>query len=353
MPDPSFAGSNKNMNEDNNLPDQARPTSLISQIALILAALAFAATVWQWLDSRQRTIVLEQTLTQRLSQFDERNREVRVLSKLTEESAAQAEAKVTLLEQRLEESRSQQEALQTLYLELANNRDEWTISEVEQLLIVASQQLQLAGNAKPALLALQTADARLQQLDKPQVIALRKIIGRDIQRLQALPSVDTVGISLKLESLVDAADKLPLISERHPQSDQPLLPDWDSNPWRRLTQEIWQDIKRMVRVERMDEPEPPLLEPEQAYFLRENLKLRLLTARIALLQHDESTYRADLQLAGNWLKRYFNTQDSAGRNALTALEQLSSSDISIELPDIGESLNAVAKYKLSLDRKQP
>jgi len=341
------------MNEDNNLPDQARPTSLISQIALILAALAFAATVWQWLDSRQRTIVLEQTLTQRLSQFDDRNREVRVLSKLTEESAAQAEAKVTLLEQRLEESRSQQEALQTLYLELANNRDEWTISEVEQLLIVASQQLQLAGNAKPALLALQTADARLQQLDKPQVIALRKIIGRDIQRLQALPSVDTVGISLKLESLVDAADKLPLISERHPQSDKPLLPDWDSNPWRRLTQEIWQDIKRMVRVERMDEPEPPLLEPEQAYFLRENLKLRLLTARIALLQHDESTYRADLQLAGNWLKRYFNTQDSAGRNALTALEQLSSSDISIELPDIGESLNAVAKYKLSLDRKQP
>lgn len=341
------------MNENSNLSEQARPTSLVSQIALILAALAFAATVWQWLDSRQRTIILEQTLTQRLSQFDERNREVRVLSKLTEESAAQAEAKVTLLEQRLEESRSQQEALQTLYLELANNRDEQTIAEVEQLLIAASQQLQLAGNAKPALLALQTADARLQQLDKPQVIALRKIIGRDIQRIQALPSVDTVGISLKLESLVDAADKLPLISERHPQSDKPLLPDWDSNPWRRLTQEIWQDIKRMVRVERMDEPELPLLEPEQAYFLRENLKLRLLTARIALLQHDEPTYRADLQLAGNWLKRYFNTQDSAGRNALTALEQLSSSDISIELPDIGESLNAIANYKLSLDRKQP
>jgi uroporphyrin-3 C-methyltransferase len=341
------------MSEDSNLPEQAQPVSLVSQIALILAALAFAATVWQWLDSRQRTAVLEQTLTQRLSQFDERNREVQVLSKLTEENAAQAAAKVTLLEQRLEESHSQQEALQTLYLELASNRDEWTISEVEQLLIVASQQLQLAGNAKPALLALQTADARLQQLDKPQVIALRKIIGRDIQRLQALPNVDTVGMSLKLEALVDAADKLPLASDRHPQSDKPLLPDWDSNPWRRLTQEIWQDIKRMVRVERMDQPELPLLEPEQAYFLRENLKLRLLTARIALLQHDESTYRTDLQLAGNWLKRYFNTQDYAGRNALAALEQLSSSDISIELPDIGESLNAVSKYKLSLDRKQP
>lgn len=339
------------MSEDSNLPESPKPAGLVAQIALILAALALAGAVWQWLDSRQRTIALEQTLTQRLSQFDERNREGLVLSKHAEENAAQAAAKVTLLEQRLEESRSQQEALQTLYLELANNRDAWTISEVEQLLIVASQQLQLAGNVKPALLALQTADARLQQLDKPQVIALRKIIGRDIQRLQALPSVDIVGMSLKLEALVDAADKLPLASNRHPLPEETPLPDWDSNPWRRLTQEIWQDIQRLVRVERMDQPELPLLEPEQAYFLRENLKLRLLTARIALLQHDETTYRTDLQLVGNWLKRYFNTQDSSSRTALATLQQLSSSDISIEIPDVSESLNAVSQYKLSLERK--
>lgn len=341
------------MSEDSNLPESPKPAGLVAQIALILAALALAGAVWQWLDSRQRTIELEQTLTQRLSQFDERNREGLVLSKHAEENAAQAAAKVTLLEQRLEESRAQQEALQTLYLELANNRDEWTISEVEQLLIVASQQLQLAGNVKPALLALQNADARLQQLDKPQVIALRKIIGRDIQRLQALPSVDIVGMSLRLEALVDAADKLPLASERHPLPEKSPLPDWDSNPWRRLTQEIWQDIQRLVRVERMDQPELPLLEPEQAYFLRENLKLRLLTARIALLQHDETTYRTDLQLVGNWLKRYFNTQDSSSRTALATLQQLSSSDISIEIPDVSESLNAISQYKLSLERKKP
>jgi uroporphyrin-3 C-methyltransferase len=353
MPDPSLAGSNKNMSEETNLPETSHPPGLVTQIALVLAALALAGTVWQWLDNRQRTVALEQTLTQRLSQFDERNRESLVLSKHAEETAAQASAKVILLEQRFEESRSQQEALQTLYLELANNRDEWTISEVEQLLIIASQQLKLARNVRPALLALQTADARLQQLDKPQAHALRKIIGEDIQRLQALPSVDIAGMSVKLEALVDTADKLPLASDRHPRAIEPPMPDWDSNPWRRLTQEIWQDIKNLVRVERMDQPELPLLEPEQAYFLRENLKLRLLTARIALLQHDESTYRADLQLVDKWLKRYFNTQDAAARTALATLQQLSSSDISIEIPDVSESLNAVSKYKLSLERKQP
>lgn len=343
------------MSEASDSPDipQPKSTGLVTQVALVLAAAALAATTWQWLDSRHRAMTLEQTLTQRLSAFDERNREGLVLSKHAEENSAQAAAKVALLEQRLEESRAQQEALQTLYLELANNRDERTISEVEQLLIIASQQLQLAGNVKPALLALQTADARLQQLDKPQVIALRKIIGHDIQRLQALPSVDIVGMSLKLEALVDAADKLPLASDRHPQAGAPTMPDWDSNPWHRLTQEIWRDIKRLVRIERMDHPELPLLQPEQAYFLRENLKLRLLTARIALLQHDETTYRTDLQLAANWLKRYFNTQDGATRFSLTTLQQLSSHDISIEIPDVSESLNAVAKYKLSLERDKP
>lgn len=344
------------MTEESTPPDidtlPAKSNGIAMQLALLMAAAALALSVWQWLDSRQRAIVLEQTLTQRLSEFDGRNRDGLVLSKHAEESAAQAEAKTTLLEQRLQESHAQQEALQTLYLELANNRDEWTISEVEQLLIIASQQLQLAGNVKPALLALQTADARLQALDKPQVIALRKVIAKDIQRLQALPNVDLPGMSLKLEAVVDAADKLPLASNRHPRANEPTMPDWDTNPWRRLTQEIWQDIRHLVRIERMDQPELPLLAPEQAYFLRENLKLRLLAARIALLQHDDSTYRTDLQLADRWLKRYFDTQDSATRFALETLRQLSSSAISIDIPDVSESLNAVSKYKLSLERNK-
>lgn len=341
------------MSEPSTPPDNRPATSALSQAAIVLSALALIAVGWLWLDSHQRATTLEQTLTQRLGQFDDRNREGLVLSRRAEETAGRAAARAALLEQRLEESRTQQEALQTLYLQLANNRDAWTIAEVEQLLIIASQQLQLAGNVKPALLALQTADARLQQLDRPQVIALRKVIAHDIQRLQALPSVDIVGMNLKLEGLVNAADTLPLISDRHPRTSTPVLPDWDTNPWRRLTEEVWQDIKHLIRIERMDEPELPLLEPEQAYFLRENFKLRLLTARIALLQHDETTYRTDLQLAATWLKRYFNTEDSAGKTALQSMQQLTSSDITIEIPDVSASLNAVANYKLALERKQP
>lgn len=330
---------------------QPQPREMLVRIALAVAIVALLATAWQWLDQRKRTAKLENTLSQRLNQFDERNRETLTLSKHAEESTSQAGAKIALLEQRLEESRAQQEALQTLYVELANNRDAWTITEAEQLVIIASQQLQLAGNVKPALLALQTADSRLQELDKPQVIQLRKVLGKDIQKLQALPTIDVVGMSLKLESVVDAADKMILAGERHPRQDATPMPDWSVSPWERLSREIWQDVKRMVRVERMDRPEMPMLSPEQSYFLRENLKLRLLAARIALLQHDEATYRVDLQTAMAWIKRHFDTQDAATRNALATLQELSSSSITIQLPDISESLNAIAKYKLALERR--
>ena len=322
----------------------------LAVIALVIAVLALLGLALNWQSQQRRMKTIEQALTQRLSEFEQRSQESRLLAGRADESAARVAMRIGMLDQKLEESRSQLDALQTLYLEVADNRDAWAIADVEQLLVIASQQLQLAGNVKSALLALQTADSRLQQIDKPQVIPLRKTLSQDIQRLQALPGVDVTGISLRLQAAMENIDQLPLISERHPQSSKPVSPQWDANPWRRLLQEIWLDLKGMVRLEHIDRPEPPLLAPEQNYFLRENLKLRLLAARLALLQHDETAYRSDLKAAEGWIRRYFDTRDSATLNVLALLNALSSSDIRIEIPDVSASLGAVSKYKLSLER---
>ena len=322
-------------------------------VALIVSLAVLLALAWSWQSQQQRIKNIEQALTLRLSEFELRSQESRVLAKRADESTSQVAIRIGMLDQKLEESRSQLDALQTLYLEVANNRDAWAISDVEQLLIIASQQLQLAGNVKSALLAMQTADSRLQQIDKPQVVQLRKTLSQDIQRLQALPSVDITGMSLRLQTVLETIDQLPLVSERHPQIVKPLAPPSDASPWQRLLQEIWLDLKRMVRVERIDRPEPPLLAPEQNYFLRENLKLRLLAARLALLQHDQTSYRSDLQAAEVWIKRHFDTRDAATLNVLALLKTLSSSDILIEIPDVSASLGAVSKYKLSMERGRP
>jgi uroporphyrin-3 C-methyltransferase len=329
---------------------RATKPSFFAKTALVLVLFTLCLVTWLWLGTRYRFSELEQTLTQRLEQYDGRNHESSALAKHAEENTVQFSARIALLEQKLAESRNQQEALQTLYLELANNREERLIAEVEQLLIIANQQLQLAGNIKPALLAMQTADTRLLQLDSPQIIPLRKAVAKDILRLQTLPTVDIVGMSLRLENLTENINELPLISERHPKTSDTPMPDWNSSPWHRLAQEVWQDMKHMVRIERTDRAEPPLLPPEQSYFLRENLKLHLLTARIALLQHDEASYRADLGAAETWLKRHFDVHDPATNSVLASLAQLSASGISIQTPDISESLSLVSKYKLTLER---
>jgi len=320
-------------------------------IALIVALVALVLLAWQWLDNRQRFNAMEYSLTQKLSEFDTRNRESQLLAKQAEDASAQAAAHLAVLEQKLAESQSQQDALQTLYQEFANNRDERLVSEAEQLLVLAGEQLQLAGNVKSALLAMQTADMRLQQIDKPQAIQLRKLINKDIERLQAVPAVDVVGTSLRLEGMAASVEKLLLISEHHPRSaNDNLAPDYEMNAWRRLAGEVWHDIRQLVRIERIDRPEPPLLTPEQSFFLRENLRLRLLTARIALLQRDDSSYHADLRAADEWLKRHFDTSDQNVQATLATIRQLSSNIINIQLPDISESLNAASRYKLSLEK---
>lgn len=318
---------------------------------MIVAIAAIVLLAWQWLDSRQRYTALELSLTQRLSEFDTRNRESQLLAKKAEESGTQSAAHVALIEQKLAESQSQQDALQALYQEFANDRDQRVVSEVEQLLAIAGEQLQLAGNLRAALTALQTADMRLQEIDKPQAIQLRKAIGKDIERLQALPSVDVVGTSLRLEGMASMVEKLPLMSEHHPRpSTDATAPDYEANAWRRLAGEIWQDIRQLVRIERIDRPEPPLLTPEQSFFLRENLRLRLLTARIALLQRDEATFHADLRAAEDWLNRHFDTTDKHVQNTISSLHQLAGSAINIQLPDIAETMNAANRYKRSLER---
>lgn len=323
----------------------------IATIALIIAILAVLLLSGLWLDSRQYKTSLELQLSQKLGEFDTKNRESALLAKKAEESTTQANARMAVLEQKLAESQSQQEALQTLYQEFANHREERVMTEVEQLLIIANEQLQLAGNLKTALLAMQTADTRLQQIDKPQAIQLRKLLNKDIERLQVSPSVDTVGISLRLDTVAANIGKLPLLSEHHPRTNNaPIAPEYESSRWKKLAGEVWQDLRHLIRIERIDHPEPPLLTPEQAFFLRENLRLRLLTARIALLQRDEATYHADLAASEDWLKRHFDTSDPAVQNAIATAHQLVGNAINIHLPDISASLNAASQYKVMLQK---
>jgi len=333
-------------------PGAARKTWLDRlNIALILALLALLLLGWQWLDSRQRNADLELTLSRRLGVFETRNKESEILARQAQEATREAQAKLDLLEQKLAESQSHQIALEEMYQEMSRNRDEWVLADIEQILLIASQQLQLAGNVKAALAALQTADNRLQRIDKPQFFTLRKAINKDIEQLQSLPQLDMAGLSLRLDSLVAEVDQLPLIPGRvggeEKAAPRGLRPE---SFWQRLGSEAWQDFKQLVRIQNLKKPELPLLPPDQAYFLRENLKLRLLSARIALLQRNEASFKADIKAAEDWLTRYYDVRDKSVHVAIASLQQLEQSRLAIDLPDISASLGAAHMFKLGREK---
>lgn len=316
-------------------------------LVALIACIALGVAAWQTYAGRLEIDGLRQELAKRLADVDAQAKAGRIAAEQLREAAREASVKIGVLESKLAESQSQQIALEALYQDLSRNRDEWAFAEIEQTLLVASQQLQIAGNVKAALIALQAADTRLQHMNRPQLASLRKAINDDVAHLKAAPFLDTVGLSVRIETVIAAADKLPLAVETRAASPAaatspaPAAPEATDNAWSRFWRELWSDARQLVRVQRIENSDVPLLAPTQAYFLRENLKLRLLTARMALLTRDQVTYRGDLKAAHEWLTRYFDKRDKAVTVALDALTALQKSDVSIELPDLSATLAAL------------
>jgi uroporphyrin-3 C-methyltransferase len=227
----------------------------------------------------------------------------------------------------------------------------------------------LAGNVQGALIALQNADNRLARAG-PQFIGVRRVLGRDMDRLRALPSVDLAGNALRLDSLVGMVDALPLLSDERPapaprldakptdrvvrvqtgkdgrkEAEMPSLWERVQDAWRHGSAEVWQEVQQLIRVREVDQPDALLLTPSQSYFLRENLKLRLLNARLALLARQEPIYRSDLLRAEDMLQKYFDMRSKQTVAALTLLKQIESSNTVVELPTLSESLTAVRNFK--------
>ncbi len=341
-----------------------RPRALLP---IVLVVVLVVAGGYGWYDARSRIGATQDELARRLRDIETDSRESRMFAKQAQESMREAQAKIAVLEGRLADSQNQQLALESLYQELSRNRDEWALAEIEQVLTIAAQQLQLSSNVRAALLALQLAESRLARSDRPQFIPIRKAVARDIERLRAVPSIDVAGVSLRLDGLVTTVDALPLAFDERNVDPKPADPK-SSDPkgakpgaraeaqdgfFYRFGAEVWGELKSLVRIRSVDTPEPPLLAPSQAYFLRENLKLRLLNARLALAMRDEVGFREDMRVAQAWVGRYFDTRSKPAAAFAAQLKQLAGTSFTFELPTLAESLEAVRGFKARRERSSP
>ena len=336
-------------------------------VGIVVLTILLAGQTWS---SHARVNKLREEMALRLQKGDAVNADTGNLVRNVQESTKELQAKVALLESKQQEAQSQQLALEQLYQDLSKNRDEWALTEIEQVLSTASQQLQLAGNVPGALIALQNADRSLSRSDKPQFITIRRAIARDTDKLKALPSVDSVGVALRLDNAIAQIDTLPMLSDEKPtlpappekkakvkivkgKDGKPVKVEETTSPWLQALQdgwngwssEMWTDVRQLIRVRNVDTPDALMLSPTQAYFLRENLKLRLLNARMALLSRNEGAFRADLIAAQEALVKYFDTRARSTQTVQALLRQVQSSNLAIEMPTLSDSLNAVRNYK--------
>ena len=332
--------------------DKGRGGSAWLQFALLITVIALAASAWQWWEMRTGVDALQGELAKRLAEGDSIAKESRLVAKQGQESLAALQAKVGALEAKIAESQGQQAALESMYQDLARNRDDRILAEVDQALNLAGQQLLLAGNVESALIALQSADARLARTEQAQFLPLRKALNQDIDRLKALPLVDIPGLALKVESVIGAVDVMPLAYEGKGREEE--LRSARAAPasgfWSALGRDLWAEISQLVRIERLERPDPGVLSPQNAFILRENLKLRLMSARLSLVQRDARSFREDLKQARAWIERYFDLRAKSAQDALATLQQLAAAPLSLELPSLDESLTALRAFKLGRDK---
>jgi len=276
--------------------------------------------------------------------------EARVTSKQAEELARETAARLSVTDAKLSEVALQRSQLEELMQSLSRSRDENLVVDIESAIRLAQQQAQLTGSVQPLLAALNSAEQRLTKVAQPRLAPVLRAVTRDIERIKATAVADTPALLFKLDELVRVVDTLPLLNAvggtPAPKVAQPVpATSWakaiSMSWWEKVWSDIWDDAQRLIRVSRIDKPEASMLAPDQSYFVRENLKLRLLNARLGLLARHFDAVQSDMKQANDDLVRYFDMQTRQGQTALVLAREVLAQSKQIEIPRVDDTIAAL------------
>jgi uroporphyrin-3 C-methyltransferase len=337
------------------------PGRWIAAGAAFLAALCAAAVMYAW-NTQQRVKGLEQQMVKRQEDSGAQAAEAQMLARQAQDSSREAAAKVALLEARVAETALQRSQLEELIQSMARSRDENVLADIESSVRVALQQAAITGGAEPLVIALKQAEERLARQSQPRLDGVRRAIAQDLERVRAAGAVDVSTLAIRLDEVVRLVDELPLLSAPQRGASRAVAapaapasaasgaaatpdPAWIEllgARWAALGARVWDEVRRLVRVTPIEQPEAMLIAPDQTYFLRENLKLRLLNARLALLSRQYDTAQADLREALTMLERYFDRSSKRTTGAVDLLRQVSAQARQINVPRPDATLAAIA-----------
>ncbi len=329
--------------------------------ALLAVGVLAGAGIWTAWSAQQRVTTLETELVKRQQDSQTQAHEARLLSAQAQDQAREAAARATLLETRLAEVALQRNQVEDLVKSMSRSRDENLLVDIEASLRVAVQQSVMTGSAEPLVASLQTADDRLSRAQQPRLEPVRRAVAKDLDRIKATRMADLSTLAIRLDEAIRLIDEIPLVSERalgksaagHPlQAGEPVEKaasnstgtGWSERvlKWGQQAGAVaWQEARTLVRVTRIDRPEAMLIAPDQAFFLRENLKLRLLNARLALLSRQTATALSDLQAAQGMVKRFFDMQSRKAQIVEGLLNEVVSQGAQTQTPRPEDTLAAL------------
>lgn len=365
-------------------------------VAIAVMGFLLGYSQWQRLNSMQ-TQLLAQTAS-----IQAQSIEAKSLSSQAQALARDAVTRSSLSEARVNEYTLQRSHIEQMAFELSRSRDETMLIDMEASLRLSQQQAQLTGLADPLVAALRNAAQRIDRAEQPQLNAIVNAIEKDLARLTSTAVTDTAGLLGRIDTLLLQLDQIPLANavglasiaeQQHhrlaqanqldsgatmpavpaqPQQQEPppvaasngsaarapsdteattdaliaqnaaaphALTTPDSGAW---YHSLFDNMASLVRVQRIDYPDAALLSAEQAFFLRENMRLQLMNARMGLLARQSSSARADLGSAQALLRKYFDLTSPRTLQALRTLQQLQNHILSVQAPAITDTLNAIA-----------
>jgi uroporphyrin-III C-methyltransferase len=349
-------------------PAAAVKGSRLTLFLIAACALSLGASGLLWLKLSH----IQETLARQSLDASTQSVEAKTLAKAAQDTVRETAARQSMMEARISEVALQRSQLEELMQSLSRSRDENLVVDIDSAVRLAQQQTSLTGSAEPLLAALRAADQRIARAAQPRLVPLQRAITKDIERIKTTTLADTPGLLLKLDELTRVVDDLPLANAvAHPTNNaavraaiaaKPLAkgasaaasnassasaselsspaqwPQWLQN----IAGAVRDEARGLVRVSRIDTPEAALLSPEQGFFARENLKLKILNARLGLLARQSDASRADLAQAATTLTRYFDGNARATQQAQAVLVQLQAQMKTVEMPRIDDTLAALA-----------
>jgi uroporphyrin-3 C-methyltransferase len=297
---------------------------------------------------------IQEILAKQTSDVSTQAVEARVSAKQAEELARDTAARLAVTDAKLSEVALQRAQLEDLMQSLSRSRDENLVVDIESAIRLAQQQSQLTGSVQPLLAALQSSQMRLTKVAQPRLAPLLRAIVRDIEQIKATPVTDTPTLLIKIDELVRAVDNLVLLNAvgasavSNASAKPATAPDtlsWaraiSMSWWEKMLNDLWRNAQGLVRISRIDRPEASLLAPEQSYFVRENLKLRLLNVRLAVLARHFESAQADMNQVTRDLNKYFDVASGQGPLTLALAREVLAQSKNTEIPRIDATLAAL------------